>query len=104
MWFGPKPRVIITDPEQIKDVLNKIFDFPRTNSNPFFKLLAGGLVTYEGEKWAKHRKIINPAFHVEKLKVALLYLIGYFSSKMTCDIFLELVKIPLLTMKKLQSY
>ncbi|KAM7503143.1 hypothetical protein LguiB_002047 [Lonicera macranthoides] len=30
---------------------------------------ANGLSTQEEEKWAKHRKIINPAFHVEKLKI-----------------------------------
>ncbi|XP_024159576.1 cytochrome P450 72A15 isoform X2 [Rosa chinensis] len=27
-----------------------------------------GLISYEGEKWAKRRRIINPTFHVEKLK------------------------------------
>jgi cytochrome P450 len=34
-----------------------------------FRRLANGLVNHEGEKWAAHRKIINPAFHIEKLKV-----------------------------------
>ncbi|XP_012567743.1 cytochrome P450 72A68-like isoform X2 [Cicer arietinum] len=71
MWFGPIPRVNITDPEQIKDVLNKIYDFRKPNSNPLVRLLANGLVSYEGEKWNKHRKIINPAFHLEKLKIML---------------------------------
>uniref|UniRef100_A0A452XBY0 Secologanin synthase n=2 Tax=Aegilops tauschii subsp. strangulata TaxID=200361 RepID=A0A452XBY0_AEGTS len=33
------------------------------------KLLAVGVATHEGEKWVKHRRILNPAFHVEKLKV-----------------------------------
>lgn len=70
MWFGPIPRVNITDPEQIKDVLNKIYDFRKPNSNPLVRLLANGLVSYEGEKWNKHRKIINPAFHLEKLKAS----------------------------------
>ncbi|XP_062011784.1 cytochrome P450 72A397-like isoform X2 [Rosa rugosa] len=37
-------------------------------SNPLLKLLAAGLASYEGEKWVKHRRIINPTFHVEKLK------------------------------------
>ena len=53
--------VIITDPEQIQGVLNNIYDFRRPDMNPLSKLLAAGLVSYEGEKWAKHRKIINPA-------------------------------------------
>lgn len=34
------------------------------------KILTGGLVVLEGEKWAKHRKIVNPAFHLDKLKVS----------------------------------
>ncbi|ESW05214.1 hypothetical protein PHAVU_011G161500 [Phaseolus vulgaris] len=32
------------------------------------KFLVCGLVSYEGHKWAQHRKIINPAFNLEKLK------------------------------------
>ena len=60
----------ITDPELIKDVLNKIYDFPKPHSNPLIKLLATGLVNHEGEKWSRHRRIINPAFNIEKLKVS----------------------------------
>ncbi|XP_024018940.1 cytochrome P450 CYP72A219 [Morus notabilis] len=68
MWIGPNPRVNITNPEHLKDIFNKIGDFPKPHNNPLVELLATGLASYEGEKWAKHRKIINPAFHVEKLK------------------------------------
>nr|BAL45206.1 cytochrome P450 monooxygenase [Glycyrrhiza uralensis] len=71
IWFGPIPRVTLTDPEQIKDVLNKIYDFPKSDGDRLVKLLATGLVSYEGEKWSKHRRIINPAFNLEKLKIML---------------------------------
>ncbi|PRQ30803.1 putative 11-oxo-beta-amyrin 30-oxidase [Rosa chinensis] len=43
-------------------------DFRRPVLNPLSKLLVTGLASYEGEKWAKHRRIVNPSFHVEKLK------------------------------------
>lgn len=58
------------DTDSIKEVLNKSNQFQKVKGgNPLTKLLATGLVYYEGEKWAKHRKIINPAFHVDRLKV-----------------------------------
>jgi len=67
-WMGWRPRVTFMDPELIKEVLTKINDFQKPRSNPLGRLLATGLVSYEGDQWVKHRKIINPAFHVEKLK------------------------------------
>lgn len=72
IWLGPIPRVILTDPELVKEVFNKINDFQKPNSNQLVRILATGLIVHEGEKWSKHRKIINPAFHLEKLKVSLL--------------------------------
>ncbi|KAK1321098.1 Secologanin synthase [Acorus calamus] len=69
-WFGPIPRVIINDPELVKEILsNKFGHFARPKSNPVMRLLGSGLIGYDGEKWAKHRRIINPAFHQEKLKL-----------------------------------
>lgn len=67
--MGWKPRVTIMDPELIKDVFVKLNDFKKPRSNPMARLIATGLVTYEGDQWTKHRKLINPAFHMEKLKV-----------------------------------
>ncbi|KAI9083632.1 hypothetical protein K1719_034574 [Acacia pycnantha] len=71
MWIGASPRILITDPVLIKDVMNKIHDFPKPDANPVLKLLATGLASYNGDQWAKHRRIINPAFNVEKLKIML---------------------------------
>ncbi|XP_078151343.1 cytochrome P450 CYP72A616-like [Carex rostrata] len=68
-WFGPIPRITIRDPELVREILsNKFGHFQKQKISRFGRLLADGLVNYDGEKWAKHRRILNPAFHVEKLK------------------------------------
>ncbi|XP_077227669.1 cytochrome P450 CYP72A616-like isoform X1 [Tasmannia lanceolata] len=69
IWIGTTPRVNIMDPELMREILsNKFGHFAKPKSNPLTRLLATGLANYDGEKWAKHRRIINPAFHLEKLK------------------------------------
>ncbi|VVA97645.1 unnamed protein product [Arabis nemorensis] len=67
-WFGPIPAITIMDPELIKEVLNRVYDFPKTRTLPLGRLIATGVNNYEGDKWVKHRRIINPAFHLEKIK------------------------------------
>ncbi|KAJ8485372.1 hypothetical protein OPV22_017857 [Ensete ventricosum] len=68
-WFGPVPRVMIMDPELVREILsNKSGHFGRASLSPLGRALASGLISYHGGKWAKHRRILNPAFHVEKLK------------------------------------
>ena len=69
-WFGPIPKVTIVDPDLAKDVLsNKFGHFEKLNFSALFKLMSDGLANQDGEKWAKHRRILNPGFHLEKLKV-----------------------------------
>ncbi|XP_059285004.1 cytochrome P450 CYP72A219-like [Lycium ferocissimum] len=69
IWLGPDPLVLITDPEHVKEIFTKNYVYlKRTHPNPLTKLLVQGLANIEGDKWAKHRKIINPAFHIEKLQ------------------------------------
>ncbi|KAI3696087.1 hypothetical protein L1987_79096 [Smallanthus sonchifolius] len=38
------------------------------SDNPFASLISTGLIAVKGGEWDQRRKIINPAFHMEKLK------------------------------------
>ncbi|KAL8046829.1 hypothetical protein ABFX02_08G199300 [Erythranthe guttata] len=67
LWFGPKPAVLVTDTELIREILSKSYVFQK-NSNPLGRQLARGVATYETDKWAKHRRLINPAFQPDKIK------------------------------------
>ncbi|KAF2287150.1 hypothetical protein GH714_038445 [Hevea brasiliensis] len=68
-WNGKTPRLIISDPELMKEVLfNKQGHIQKPPVSPLILILARGLTLLDGEKWALHRRLINPAFHLEKLK------------------------------------
>ncbi|KAF5777779.1 putative secologanin synthase [Helianthus annuus] len=68
-WMGTRPMVHISEPDMIREVLANYNTYQKQRGgNPLTKLLVRGLVDLEGEQWVKHRKIINPAFHMEKLK------------------------------------
>ncbi|GMH14188.1 hypothetical protein Nepgr_016029 [Nepenthes gracilis] len=71
VWMGPIPMVNITEPELTKEILSNMNDFRKPKFNKIFQLFAPGLIQYEGEKWAKDRKMINTAFHIDKLKLML---------------------------------
>ncbi|KAK4484561.1 hypothetical protein RD792_007145 [Penstemon davidsonii] len=67
IWLGPYPAVLISDPENIREILSKSYIFQKPY-NPLGKMLAQGLATYDTDKWAKHRRLINPAFQMDKIK------------------------------------
>ncbi|KAI3842450.1 hypothetical protein MKX03_035057 [Papaver bracteatum] len=69
-WFGPQPTLFTTEIEFIKEVLNnKDGVYLKRESEGYVKKLLGdGLITIEGEKWIKQRKLANYAFHAESLK------------------------------------
>ncbi|KAJ9554679.1 hypothetical protein OSB04_018724 [Centaurea solstitialis] len=68
-WMGVRPMVHISDPATIREVLANHYQFQKPKGgNPLTALLAKGLAFVDADQWVKHRKIINPAFHAEKLK------------------------------------
>ncbi|KAF6137399.1 hypothetical protein GIB67_036436 [Kingdonia uniflora] len=68
-WLGPTPQLVVMDQKLINEILtNNTGDFLKVDIIPSLKLLTSGLPQYDGDKWAKHRRILNPAFHIEKLK------------------------------------
>ncbi|MBA0871773.1 hypothetical protein Goshw_029882 [Gossypium schwendimanii] len=69
-WDGAQAQVVTTDPELIKEVLKNSEQTFRKREPQIYvgRLLGDGLVTTEGEKWAKKRKLANYVFHGESLK------------------------------------
>lgn len=92
LWVGPTPRVTVTDPKLIREVLNRYNEFHKPEANAFIHLFVTGLASYDGEKWDSHRKILNPAFHVEKLKVLIstMVLISWLDIKVDTNYFINL--------------
>ncbi|KAG2702541.1 hypothetical protein I3760_06G094800 [Carya illinoinensis] len=69
-WYGCKAQLVITEPELIKEILNnRDGAYQKGKAEGYIKKLLGdGLVTSQGEKWAKMRKLANHAFHADRLK------------------------------------
>lgn len=73
-WHGSQCQLFVTEPELIKDIMmNREGVFPKMEvEGAAKKLLGEALITNEGEKWAKVRKLANHTFHADSLKVSLL--------------------------------
>ncbi|CAA6666358.1 unnamed protein product [Spirodela intermedia] len=55
LWFGPTARLTVADPDLIREIF--------VSRSEFFERY-----DLRGEKWAHHRKVITPTFHMENLK------------------------------------
>uniref|UniRef100_M4CI76 Cytochrome P450 n=1 Tax=Brassica campestris TaxID=3711 RepID=M4CI76_BRACM len=71
-WNGTEPMLCISDLELVKQILsNKSGFFVKSKIRPeLFKLVGmKGLVFVEGVDWVRHRRILNPAFSIDRLKI-----------------------------------
>ncbi|TYH12483.1 hypothetical protein ES288_A06G070600v1 [Gossypium darwinii] len=71
VWFGPTVRLTVSDPDIIREIFTSKSElYEKNEAHPLIKQLEGdGLLSLKGEKWAHHRKIISPTFHMENLKL-----------------------------------
>ncbi|CAH1429171.1 unnamed protein product [Lactuca virosa] len=69
-WHGSQAQLFVNEPELIKEILNnREGAYPKMDMEGYAKKLLGeALITNEGEKWAKVRKLANHTFHAESLK------------------------------------
>nr|QWK52223.1 cytochrome P450 709B3 [Isatis tinctoria] len=69
-WNGTKPTLFISDPELGKQILSSKFGFAViANKKPEISMTFGkGLPFIEGDDWIRHRRILNPAFSMDRLK------------------------------------
>lgn len=70
-WYGTEPRICISDPELAKEILSNKFGFySKPKQRPSIVTMIGqGIVLMEGLEWVKRRRILNPAFSMDRLKV-----------------------------------
>ncbi|KAL7240715.1 hypothetical protein ACSBR2_006379 [Camellia fascicularis] len=69
-WYGPRAQLVITESELAKEILNnREKAYQKVDTEKYLKKIFGdGLLTSEGEKWVKLRKLANHAFRAESLK------------------------------------
>ncbi|XP_044964748.1 cytochrome P450 709B1-like [Hordeum vulgare subsp. vulgare] len=70
-WFGARPSLCVADVNVVKQVLaDRNGMYPKNIGNPHIaRLLGKGLVLTDGDDWKRHRKVVHPAFNMDKLKM-----------------------------------
>ncbi|PAN25818.1 hypothetical protein PAHAL_4G327800 [Panicum hallii] len=70
-WAGPTPTLCVGSYDMARRVLSdKAGLYVKPDPGPTILALLGvGLVFAEGEDWARHRRVVHPAFAMDKLKM-----------------------------------
>ncbi|KAG7545928.1 Cytochrome P450 [Arabidopsis suecica] len=69
-WTGTKPTIYISNHELAKQILSSKFGFSiiPVKRPEVFILFGKGLSFIQGDDWVRHRRILNPAFSMDRLK------------------------------------
>ncbi|KAG0527682.1 hypothetical protein BDA96_06G254200 [Sorghum bicolor] len=72
-WFGPRARLVVSDHDVVATVMTDSTEaFDKSGfggGNPLARQLFGqGLPGLSGDKWARHRRVVAPAFNMERVK------------------------------------
>ncbi len=68
---APDPAYLVNHPDFVRHVLvdnNRNYSKETHTNHMFHTLVAGGLLTSEGEVWRKQRRLMQPAFHHTRLE------------------------------------
>ncbi|WVZ82188.1 hypothetical protein U9M48_029477 [Paspalum notatum var. saurae] len=70
-WSGSTPALFVGNYDMVKRILSdRSGQYPKPDPGPALVALLGmGLVFTEGEDWARHRRVVHPAFAMDKLKM-----------------------------------
>uniref|UniRef100_A0ACD5XYA3 Uncharacterized protein n=1 Tax=Avena sativa TaxID=4498 RepID=A0ACD5XYA3_AVESA len=70
-WAGYTPALWVGDYEMVKQILaNKAGMYRKPDPGPnILALLGKGLVFADGDQWVRHRRVVHPAFTMDKLKM-----------------------------------
>jgi len=70
-WAGPRPTLCVGSYDMARRVISdKAGLYVKPDPGPTILALLGmGLVFAEGEDWARHRRVVHPAFAMDKLKM-----------------------------------
>nr|CAB3500304.1 unnamed protein product [Digitaria exilis] len=70
-WFGPTPALCVGSYDMVKRILSdKVELYPKPSPPPGLLALMGmGLVFTQGDDWVRHRRVVSPAFAMDKLKM-----------------------------------
>nr|CAB3495407.1 unnamed protein product [Digitaria exilis] len=70
-WFGSTPALCVGSYDMVKRILSdKVELYPKPSPPPALLALMGmGLVFTQGDDWVRHRRIVSPAFAMDKLKM-----------------------------------